>query len=95
MVAGLVYAGVGVAASAIVPTDQLAASSAPLLEIVKAAGGVPPALFSLIALVAVGNGALLTGIMSSGWRTGWRPTGCCRRSSSACSRSGAPRGWPS
>ena len=65
VVAGLVYAGVGVAASAIVPTDQLASSSAPLLEIVKAAGGIPPVLFSVIALVAVANGALLTGIMSS------------------------------
>lgn len=64
-VAGLVYTGVGVAASAVLPTDQLAASSGPLLEVVKAAGGVPPVLFSIIALIAVANGALLTGIMSS------------------------------
>ena len=64
-VAGLVYIGVGVAASAILPTDALAASSGPLLEVVRAAGGVPPVLFSVIALIAVGNGALLTGIMSS------------------------------
>ncbi|WP_394275533.1 APC family permease [Luteococcus sp.] len=63
--AGIVYVGVGVAASAIVPTDQLAASSGPLLEVVRAAGGVPVVVFSLIALVAVANGALLTGIMGS------------------------------
>ncbi|MEL4503397.1 APC family permease [Luteococcus sp. H138] len=64
-VAGLIYVGVGVAASAILPTDELAASSGPLLEVVRTAGGVPPVLFSLVALVAVANGALLTGIMSS------------------------------
>lgn len=64
-VAGLVYLGVGVAASAVLPTDALAASTGPLLEVVRAAGGVPPVLFSVIALIAVGNGALLTGIMSS------------------------------
>lgn len=64
-VAGLVYVGVGLAASAVLPTDALAASSGPLLEVVRAAGGVPPVLFSVIALIAVANGALLTGIMSS------------------------------
>jgi basic amino acid/polyamine antiporter, APA family len=64
-VAGVVYVGVGVAASAVVSTEALAASSGPLLEVVRAAGWVPPVLFSVIALVAVANGALLTGIMSS------------------------------
>ncbi|MEU5465285.1 APC family permease [Streptomyces althioticus] len=63
--AGAVYVLVGLAASAAVPTSQLAGSSGPLLEVVKEAGGVPPKLFSAIALVAVANGALLTGIMSS------------------------------
>ncbi|MER5311382.1 APC family permease [Streptomyces sp. NPDC002773] len=63
--AGVVYVLVGIAASAAVPTDKLAASSGPLLEVVKAAGGVPIWLFSAVALVAVANGALLTGIMSS------------------------------
>ncbi|MFJ3160184.1 APC family permease [Streptomyces kanasensis] len=63
--AGAVYVLVGIAASAAVPTDTLATSSGPLLEVVKAAGGVPVWLFSAIALVAVANGALLTGIMSS------------------------------
>ncbi|NUV52222.1 APC family permease [Streptomyces coelicolor] len=63
--AGAVYVLVGLAASAAVPTAQLAGSSGPLLEVVKEAGGVPPRLFSAVALVAVANGALLTGIMSS------------------------------
>ncbi|MFH9672951.1 APC family permease [Streptomyces sp. NPDC017405] len=63
--AGAVYVLVGIVASAAVPTGRLAGSSGPLLEVVKAAGGVPPKLFSAIALVAVANGALLTGIMSS------------------------------
>ncbi|MFG2683473.1 APC family permease [Streptomyces sp. NPDC048392] len=63
--AGAVYVLVGLAASVAVPTARLAGSSGPLLEVVEAAGGVPPRLFSAIALVAVANGALLTGIMSS------------------------------
>lgn len=65
LVAGAVYVAVGVVASAVVPTEQLAGSSGPLLEVVEAAGGVPGWVFALIALVAVANGALLTGIMSS------------------------------
>ncbi|MEZ3181762.1 APC family permease [Streptomyces pimonensis] len=63
--AGAVYVLVGMAASAAVPTARLAGSSGPLLEVVEEAGGVPTRLFSAIALVAVANGALLTGIMSS------------------------------
>ncbi|MFC7968933.1 APC family permease [Streptomyces cinereoruber] len=63
--AGAVYVLVGVAASVAVPTDVLASSSGPLLEVVREAGGVPLRLFSVIALVAVANGALLTGIMAS------------------------------
>ncbi|MER5758839.1 APC family permease [Streptomyces sp. NPDC002082] len=63
--AGIVYAAVGAAASAALPTATLAASDGPLLEVVRAAGAVPPRLFAFIALVAVANGALLTGIMSS------------------------------
>ncbi|MFE6709893.1 APC family permease [Streptomyces sp. NPDC057695] len=63
--AGAVYVLVGVAASLTVPTGVLASSSGPLLEVVREAGGVPVRLFSAIALVAVANGALLTGIMAS------------------------------
>ncbi|MBF6345399.1 APC family permease [Nocardia cyriacigeorgica] len=65
LTAGVVYALIGVVASACVPTEQLAASSGPLLEVVRVAGQVPDWLFSVVALVAVANGALLTGIMSS------------------------------
>lgn len=64
--AGIVYVGVGVASSAVLGSEELAASSGPRLEVVKASGvGVPAWLFSLIALVAVANGALLTMIMAS------------------------------
>ncbi|MEU7696719.1 APC family permease [Streptomyces sp. NPDC039028] len=63
--AGAVYVLVGVAASLTVPTGVLASSSGPLLEVVREAGGVPVRLFSAVALVAVANGALLTGIMAS------------------------------
>ncbi|MGW8635017.1 APC family permease [Streptomyces sp. NPDC055793] len=63
--AGAVYVLVGVAASLTVSTDVLAGSSGPLLEVVRQAGGVPVTLFSAVALIAVANGALLTGIMSS------------------------------
>lgn len=63
--AGVIYALVGAAAAVVLPTSELAASSAPLLRVVEAAGIIPPVVFSVVALVAVANGALLTGIMSS------------------------------
>ncbi|MCP2263868.1 APC family permease [Promicromonospora thailandica] len=63
--AGVVYLAVGVAAVAVVEPGTLAGSSGPLLEVVSAAGTVPEWLFSLVALIAVANGALLTMIMSS------------------------------
>lgn len=66
IVAGLVYVLVGVASSIALPADDLAASSGPLLAVVEATGvAVPSWLFSLIALIAVANGALLTMIMAS------------------------------
>ncbi|QHF23025.1 amino acid permease [Rathayibacter sp. VKM Ac-2804] len=64
--AGGVYLLVGLASSIAVPADDLAGSSAPLLDVVTAsAAGVPAWLFSVIALIAVANGALLTMIMAS------------------------------
>lgn len=64
--AGIVYALVGVASSIALPSEELSQSSGPLLDVVKASGaGIPAWLFSMIALVAVANGALLTMIMSS------------------------------
>jgi len=66
LTAGVVYVGVAVAASLVLDPATLAASSAPLLDVVRATGfGVPPVLFSVIALIAVANGALLTSIMAS------------------------------
>ncbi len=65
IVTGIVYALIGIVASAVVPTEELAGSTGPLALVVEAAGFVPPLVFSAIALIAVANGALLTGIMSS------------------------------
>lgn len=66
LVAGVVYLLVGLAASIVLAPDELAGSSGPLLEVVRAADmGVPDRLFSAVALIAVANGALLTMIMSS------------------------------
>jgi len=66
LTAGVVYVAVGLVAAIVLPTDQLAGSSGPLLEVVRATGlGVPDQLFSAIALIAVANGALLTMIMAS------------------------------
>ncbi|WP_052058876.1 APC family permease [Rhodococcoides fascians] len=64
--AGVVYVLVGLAVSTVVPADKLSESTGPLLEVVAAAdAGIPPWVFSLVALVAVANGALLTMIMAS------------------------------
>jgi basic amino acid/polyamine antiporter, APA family len=66
LTAGVMYVLVGLAAAAAVPTEQLVASSGPLLEVVRVADvGLPPWVFGLIALIAVANGALLTSIMTS------------------------------
>ena len=66
LTAGVVYVLVGVASSIALPADDLTASSGPLLDVVAASGvGIPAWVFSLIALVAVANGALLTMIMAS------------------------------
>lgn len=64
--AGVVYVLVGLASAAVLPSEELSGSSGPLLDVVAATGlGVPEWLFSLIALIAVANGALLTMIMAS------------------------------
>lgn len=66
LTAGAVYALVGLASAIALPADELSQSSGPLLDVVKASGaGIPDWLFSVIALVAVANGALLTMIMAS------------------------------
>ncbi|GAB3615526.1 APC family permease [Okibacterium endophyticum] len=64
--AGVVYILVGLASAIALPADDLADSTGPLLAVVGATGvAVPGWAFSLFALVAVANGALLTMIMSS------------------------------
>lgn len=66
LTAGLIYVGVGMAATAVLSPERLGDSSAPLLDVVRATGyAVPDGLFAVVALVAVANGALLTMIMSS------------------------------
>jgi amino acid transporter len=66
LTAGVVYILVGLASSIALPAGKLSESSGPLLAVVAATGvGVPDWVFSLIALIAVANGALLTMIMTS------------------------------
>ncbi len=66
LTAGVIYVLIGLASSIALPTNELAGSSAPLLQVVTATGApIPEWLFGLVALIAVANGALLTMIMSS------------------------------
>jgi amino acid transporter len=66
LVAGALYVLVGLTVTLVVPPDLLAGSTGPLLEVVRIADvGVPTWLFSVVALVAVTNTALLTGIFTS------------------------------
>ncbi len=66
LIAGAIYMAVSIGAAVVMPVEQLAHSTAPLLEVVKASGlGIPAPLFAFIALIAVANGALLTMIMAS------------------------------
>ncbi len=66
LTAGVVYMLIALGAALVVPTDQLAASEGPLLEVITASGlSFPPWLFAAIALVAIGNGALLFMVMAS------------------------------
>ncbi len=65
-IAGALYLLVTIGASMVVPTSDLAASDAALLEVVKQGPlGIPEKLFSAIGLVALSNGALINMIMAS------------------------------
>src|SRR4051812_17716361 len=67
-VAGLIYLAVAFTASMVVPTDELADSSGPLLRVVETAGldgPIVPKLFALVALVAITNTALINMLMAS------------------------------
>ena len=66
LTAGVVYLLIALGAAIVVPLDQLATSEGPLLEVIEASGlAFPSWLFALIALVAIGNGALLFLVMAS------------------------------
>ncbi len=65
-VTGVIYLLVSVIAVVLVPPATLGKSSGPLLEVVTAAGvSFPPQMFALIALLAIGNTALINMIMAS------------------------------
>nr|WP_228720911.1 APC family permease [Arthrobacter sp. 260] len=64
--AAVVYLLIAIGAVIVLPPADLAESTGPLLDVVFASGvGIPPWLFSLIALVAIANGALLFMVMAS------------------------------
>jgi APA family basic amino acid/polyamine antiporter len=64
--AAVVYLLIALGAVIVLPPADLAESSGPLLDVVAASGvGIPSWLFSLIALVAIANGALLFMVMAS------------------------------
>jgi basic amino acid/polyamine antiporter, APA family len=64
--AALVYLLIALGAAIVVDPATMANSSGPLLEVITASGlAVPGWLFSLIALVAIANGALLFMVMAS------------------------------
>ncbi|GAA1540980.1 APC family permease [Actinomadura kijaniata] len=65
-VAVVIYGAVAFTATMLVDARTLQSSTGPLLEVVKVAGlDFPPKLFALIALLAVGNTALINMIMAS------------------------------
>ena len=65
-VAGFIYMAVTVIASMVVPTDTLAGSDGPLLEVTSQGPlAVNDKVFSAIALFALANGALINMIMAS------------------------------
>jgi amino acid transporter len=63
---GVLYMVIATVALQVVPASELAASSAPLLEVVRrAAPGLPPWIFALIPVFAVTNTALLNFVTAS------------------------------
>ena len=66
LIASAVYMLIGVVAVSVVPVEKLAASGQPLLEVIRTAWpSFPTRVFSVIALFAVANTALLNFIMCS------------------------------
>jgi basic amino acid/polyamine antiporter, APA family len=78
--AAVVYLLIALGAVIVVPPAELAESTGPLLDVVAASGlAVPGWLFSLIALVAIANGALLFMVMASRVGYGLAETGLLPR----------------
>ncbi|MCC3279123.1 APC family permease [Arthrobacter sp. zg-Y40] len=64
--AGVVYLLIALGAVIVMDPTDLADSTGPLLAVVAASGvAIPPGLFSIIALIAIANGALLFMVMAS------------------------------
>lgn len=65
-IASLVYITISIIAVSVVPAGELASSKEPLVDVVrKAAPWFPPFLYSIIAMFAVANTALLNFVMGS------------------------------
>ncbi len=66
LIVGVLYMAITFIASSVVPTEDLAGSSAPLLQVVEIGPlDLPPKLFAGITLFALANGALINMIMAS------------------------------
>jgi APA family basic amino acid/polyamine antiporter len=66
LIASIIYITIALVAVSVIPAIELAASSAPLVDVVKrAAPWFPPIVFAFIAMFAVANTALLNFIMGS------------------------------
>jgi len=66
LIASTIYVTISLVAVSVIPAAELAASSAPLVDVVKrAAPWFPPIVFAFIAMFAVANTALLNFIMGS------------------------------
>lgn len=80
--AGVVYLLIALGASMVVTPEELTAGDTrPLLNVVEGSGvGVPPLLFSIVALVAIANGALLFMVMASRATYGLAEAGLLPRS---------------
>jgi APA family basic amino acid/polyamine antiporter len=65
-ISSLIYMSISIVAVSVIPATELAASKQPLVDVIgKAAPWFPPVVFSLIALIAVSNTALLNYVMGS------------------------------
>ncbi|MDD5463372.1 MAG: amino acid permease [Methylococcales bacterium] len=65
-ISSLIYISISIVAVSVIPATELALSKQPLVDVIgKAAPWFPPGAFSLIALLAVSNTALLNYVMGS------------------------------